>query len=147
MEFCLFQPDIAGNVGTIIRIASCFAVTKVHIIMPTGFIFDDKAFKRAQMDYGSNVDIIKHNNFNAFIQAIDAKRIILLTTKVQQSYKDFQFQASDILMVGSESRGVPTEIMQQIQNQLTIPMHNTARSLNVAVAIGIVASAAFGIEL
>jgi tRNA (cytidine/uridine-2'-O-)-methyltransferase len=115
--------------------------------MPTGFIFDDKAFKRAQMDYGSNVDIIKHNNFNAFIQAIDAKRIVLLTTKVQQSYKDFQFQASDILMVGSESRGVPTEIMQQIQNQLTIPMHNTARSLNVAVAIGIVASAAFGIEL
>ena len=117
MRIALYQPEIAGNVGAILRLAACFAVP-VDIIMPTGFAFSDARLRRAAMDYGDAAEVTRHANFEAF----DAAR---------------RAQGRRLLLMGSESAGVPDSVRDLADIRVRIPMAPGFRSLNIAVSTGI----------
>ena len=138
MRIALYQPDIAGNTGTIIRLAACFGVA-VDIIEPCGFPFSDKQLKRSAMDYAQAVQIERRPNFEAFAEAMreNGQRIVLLTSKGDVRLPEAEFMADDVLLLGSEGAGVPDAIHQSAGLRVRIPMRTGLRSLNIAVAAGI----------
>ena len=136
MRIALYQPDIAQNTGTIIRMAVCFGLP-VDIIEPCGFIWDSKELKRAGMDYLQKADITRHMSWETFVQKHPNKRIVLLTTKSSEPYNQFKFKQDDILLFGRESAGVPEEIHNYVQGRIRIPMKKEERSLNLAVSCAI----------
>lgn len=140
MRLCLYQPDIAQNTGTILRLCACFAVS-CDIIEPCGFPFSDARFKRAGMDYLDQIDLKKYTSFDDFM-AQKRGRVILLTTKADMSYTAFDFEPGDILMLGRESSGVPEDVHKRVDARIKIPLKAGTRSLNVAVAGSIVLSEA-----
>ena len=135
MRLALFQPEIAGNVGTILRLAACFGVA-VDLIEPMGFPWSDKARKRAAMDYDGKVAIARHADFDAFAAALPG-RLALLTTRGETRLPDARFLPTDTLLLGSESAGVPESVHQRADLTVRIPLRADLRSLNVAVAAGI----------
>lgn len=138
MKILLYQPDIAGNVGTIMRMAVCFDL-ELNIIEPCGFPFDeDKILKRSAMDYIKNVKLKRYNSFEEFKENNKDCRVVLLTTQSSVPYCDFIFNENDVIMVGRESAGVPDEIHNAVNDRLLIPMKNGARCLNVAISLSIV---------
>ncbi|NDW03052.1 tRNA (cytidine(34)-2'-O)-methyltransferase [Jiella pacifica] len=139
----LFQPDIAGNTGTILRLAACFGLT-VELIEPAGFDASDRALKRAGMDYLAMASLRRHDDWTAFLRDLEFRpgRLVLLTTKSETAYTDFAFRPSDRLLFGRESAGVPDAVHEHADARLTIPMAEGARSLNLAVSAGIVAAEA-----
>ena len=138
MRIALYQPDIAGNTGTIIRLAACFGVP-VDIIEPCGFPFSDRQLKRSAMDYAQAAQVERRPNFEAFAQAMQqgGHRIVLLTSQGDVRLPDAEFQAGDVLLLGSEGAGVPDEVHQYAGLRVRIPMRSGLRSLNIAVAAGI----------
>lgn len=138
MEVALFQPDIAGNVGTTLRTAACLG-TPVHIIEPCGFALSDTALRRAAMDYGDLSGVHRHADWAAFqgYAAANGKRLVLLTTRGATRIDNFAFMAHDILLLGSESSGAPDHVHASADARLVIPLRPGFRSLNVAVAAGI----------
>jgi tRNA (cytidine/uridine-2'-O-)-methyltransferase len=135
MRIALFQPDQAGNVGTILRLAACLA-TPVDIIEPCGFPYSDRALKRAGMDYAEMAKVTRHEGWLAFRRAA-AGRIVLLTTRGSTRIDAAQFEKDDILLLGSESSGVPREVHDAADVRARIPQAEGTRSLNIAVAAGI----------
>jgi tRNA (cytidine/uridine-2'-O-)-methyltransferase len=135
MRIALYQPEIAGNMGAILRLAACFGVG-VDVIEPCGFIFSDAKLRRAGMDYIDRVAVVRHPDWDSF-RAIRTGRLILLTTKGAQSLYDTRFAADDILMMGSESAGVPESVAAACDQRVRIPIDATARSFNLSVATGI----------
>jgi tRNA (cytidine/uridine-2'-O-)-methyltransferase len=135
----LYQPDIALNTGTLLRLGACLDVP-VHIIHPTGFPFSRSALKRSGMDYLDNVEMIEHDSYTQFDRwrQNEGKRLVLLTTRASVSYHDARYGTDDILMVGRESAGVPAEIADNAELRVRIPMQPAARSLNVAISAAIV---------
>jgi len=133
-DLVLFQPDIPGNSGTLLRLAACMGV-RVHIIEPAGFRLDEKAFRRAGMDYVEQAAMQKHLNWAEFEKwrKSEQRRTLLLTTKATQNYTDFKFQKSDLIMLGRESIGAPDYVHEAVDERLTIPMAGEARSLNMAL--------------
>lgn len=138
MQIALFQPDIAGNVGTTLRTAACFGAA-AHIIEPCGFPFSDAALKRAGMDYAVRANMRRHADWAAFRQwrAEAGGRLVLLTTTGATPLPAFAFAADDILLLGAESSGVPPHVHEAACARVRIPMQADFRSLNVAVAAGI----------
>ena len=138
MRIALYQPDIPQNTGTILRAAACLGVD-VDIIGPAGFDISDRALKRAALDYLPYVGIERHLNFDEFDKNLSpSSRLILLTTHSRTSYIDFKFEPCDILLLGSESKGVPQEIHDKAGHRISIPMKQGLRSLNIAVATAMV---------
>jgi len=133
----LFEPEIAQNVGTIVRLAACFNMP-VDLIHPLGFIFSSKHFKRAGMDYIETADVTHHDDISSWRSALGTSRIILFDTKGTQSLYDFTFQPNDILLFGKESTGVPQNVFDRCHKTVFIPIND--RSLNIAVSAGIAAS-------
>jgi len=135
LGIALFQPDIAQNTGTIIRLAACVGV-QVHIIEPAGFPASDRAFRRAGMDYLDAVAITRHVSWRSFAdwRSASRRRLILFTTKARASYLDHVFYPDDILLFGRESSGVPEEVHETADARVAIRMRLGMRSLNVAVA-------------
>ena len=143
MRLALYQPDIPQNTGAMLRLAACFGLG-VDVILPTGFIFDDKRMRRAGMDYIEQVEITRHSAWDAYLESRKRAggRLVLLTTKAEHAYTDFTFAAEDTLLVGRESSGVPLEVFAAADARLVIPMRPGLRSLNVAMAAAIVAGEA-----
>jgi tRNA (cytidine/uridine-2'-O-)-methyltransferase len=140
MKVAFYQPDIAANLAAMLRTAACLDL-EIHIIEPCGFVFDMQKIKRIAMDYIDFVKIIRHNSFEDFYQNEIIKnhnRLILLTTKSKNSYYDFKFQKNDILLLGRESAGVTEEVANLCNYQITIPMKNNMRSLNIGIAATLV---------
>ena len=139
MRIALYQPDIPQNTGNILRLAACLGLS-VDIIEPTGYIFDDKRFKRSSMDYINHVDYKKYIDWDSFYKwSLEQHyRLILLTTKSQKKYYKHKFKNNDILLFGRESAGVPKEIHQCVDERLLIPMQKGLRSLNVSSATSMV---------
>ena len=138
MRIALFQPDIPQNTGTILRLAACLDVA-VDIIAPTGFDMSERALKRAAMDYLSYVNITRHISFNEFRDAQPTgSRLVLLTTHAKTVYTDFEFEPDDILLLGRESKGVPIEVHDSVDQRIKIPMQPGLRSLNIAVSTSMV---------
>ena len=141
MRLALYQPDIPQNTGTILRLAACLAVP-VDIIGPTGFDMSDRSLKRAGLDYLDHVDLTRHVSFADFEAARRAAapvpRLVLLTSHGAARHIDFAFKATDILLLGRESAGVPEAVHQCAGARVRIPMTAGLRSLNIAVAAALV---------
>ncbi|MCT2399339.1 tRNA (cytidine(34)-2'-O)-methyltransferase [Novosphingobium mangrovi (ex Huang et al. 2023)] len=133
MRIALFEPEIAGNVGGILRLGACMG-TAVDLIEPMGFAWDDKRVRRAAMDYIDHVTIARHAGFDAFRSTIGARRLVLFTTKATQSVYDFAFEADDVLLFGKESAGVPAAVAEVCDAGVRIPLRPEVRSLNLATA-------------
>ena len=143
LRIALYQPDIAGNTGTILRLAACLDMG-VDIIEPAGFPLSDRALKRAGMDYLEMAALSRHADWHAFEEwrKAHARRLVLLTTKASAPYTGFAFAAGDILLFGRESAGVPDGVHQAADARLTIPMRPGVRSINVALSVAMVAGEA-----
>lgn len=137
MEIAIYQPDIAGNAGTIARLCACFGL-KLIIIEPAGFRWDDSRLRRAGMDYLDIASITCSPSWEDFTEKYRNHRLVLLTTKGTQNYLDFCFRPDDILLLGRESSGVPDEVHKTAGARIIIPMQKGARSLNVALACAMV---------
>ena len=131
MRIALFEPEIAGNVGAILRLGACFGAA-VDLIEPMGFEWDDRRVRRTAMDYIDHVAITRHAGFDAFRNMIGSRRLVLFTTKSRQSAYDFVFRADDVLLFGKESAGVPAAIADACEARLRIPMRPQVRSMNLA---------------
>ena len=132
MRLCLFEPEIAGNVGAVIRLGACMGVP-VDLIEPLGFAWDDKRVRRTAMDYIDEVEVVRHLSFEAFRTAT-AGRLLLFTTKGDKSPYDFEFKPDDILLFGKESGGVPADVAAMADAKLRIPIRPQVRSFNVAIS-------------
>lgn len=133
IEIALYQPDIAPNAATIMRMAACFGL-RVRVIEPAGFVWSDSGFRRAGMDYLAQADLVRDASWESFRAATAGRRLVLLSTRSTLSYTDFRFRDDDIILMGRESAGVPDLVHQAADARLLIPMRPGLRSLNVAVA-------------
>ena len=135
IALALYQPDIAANTGTLLRLGACLGVA-VHVIHPAGFALTDRNLARAGMDYLDKAVLVEHASFATFDtwRRSDGRRLALLTTKASESAYAAAFRANDILLLGRESAGVPDSVAEQCDLRLRIPMRPGLRSINVAVA-------------
>ena len=143
MRIALYQPDIPQNTGTILRLCACLGI-EAHIIEPAGFPVSDRAFRRAGMDYLDQVSIIRHESWAQFEQwrRRERLRLVLFTTRSAVPYVDHRFAPEDILLFGRESAGVPDEVHAAADARLVIPLRPGLRSINVAMAVAMVAGEA-----
>jgi len=127
----LFEPEIAGNVGAVLRLGACLG-TPVDLIEPFGFAWDDRRVRRAAMDYIDHVTLARHADFTALQDAVGSQRLVLFTTKGSQSIYDFTFRPDDVLLFGKESGGVPASVAEVCAARVRIPMLPQVRSMNLA---------------
>lgn len=135
MRLALHEPDIAGNVGTLIRTATCFGVP-VDLIEPMGFPYSDRALARSAMDYAALAEVVRHVDWEAF-RAATPGRIVLATTRGALPLPDFLFRPDDVILLGSEGAGVPEAVHNAADIRVRVPMRSGVRSLNVAITGGI----------
>lgn len=136
MRLAFYQPDQPGNVGAMLRLGACLGLP-VDIIAPCGFPASAPSLRRAAMDYAAQVDLTLHDDWDAFRKA-QGGRLLLLTNQGAQGYTAFSYRRDDILLLGSESRGVPPEVHALADARLRIPLVPDARSLNVVNAAAMV---------
>lgn len=136
MRLALFQPAIPQNVGACIRLSACFGVG-LHVIEPTGFRFDDRAMKRAALDYGPLSHMTRHADWHAFQRDRGDGRLVLFTTRGATSLDAFAFRPDDVLLFGSEPSGAPEHVHAAADARVVIPIRPDARSLNLSVSAGI----------
>ena len=137
VQLALFEPDIPQNAGTLLRLGACLDIA-VHMIEPAGFALSDKAFARAAMDYAERATMIRHRSWHDFLRDRPRGRLVLLTTRAEQSHIAFDFQPTDCLVAGRESAGVPDEVHGWVDARIAIPMAGQVRALNVAIASAMV---------
>jgi tRNA (cytidine/uridine-2'-O-)-methyltransferase len=139
LHVVLIEPEIPPNTGNIARMCAA-TFTPLHLVGKLGFRTDDKALRRAGLDYWSEVDIRYHLNIEALGAALPECRFLYFTTKANRAYTDFQYERGDCLVFGRETRGLPEELLRaNWERCLTIPMPNqNVRSLNLATAASIV---------
>lgn len=135
VELALYQPDIAQNTGTLLRLGACLG-GRVHIIHPAGFPFSQRELKRGGLDYLEHADFAEHDSYAHFDQwrRAEGRRLVLLTTKARVSAYDAAYEERDVLMLGRESAGVPDTVAGDAELKVRIPMRDGLRSINVAVA-------------
>jgi len=133
LRIALYEPEIAGNVGAVLRLGACLGVA-VDLIEPMGFAWDDKRVRRTAMDYIDHVEIARHAGFAAFRQAVGERRLVLFTTKASQSPYDFAFAPGDVLLFGKESAGAPPEVHAACHARVRLPIRPEVRAMNLASA-------------
>jgi tRNA (cytidine/uridine-2'-O-)-methyltransferase len=133
MRLALFEPEIAGNVGAILRLGACLGAA-VDLIEPLGFGWDDRRVRRTAMDYIDHVAVARHADFEVFRTSIASRRLVLFTTKSRHSAYEFNFTSEDVLLFGKESAGVPAAIANACDARLRIPLRPQVRSMNLATA-------------
>jgi tRNA (cytidine/uridine-2'-O-)-methyltransferase len=143
MQIALYEPDIPQNTGTILRLCACLGL-QAHIIEPAGFPVSDRAFRRAGMDYLDQVTLTRHGSFTAFE---DWRRgaglqLVVLTTAATHSYLHHRYSPDQVLLFGRESAGLPQAVHDAAEARLRVPIRGDLRSLNVAMAVAMVAGEA-----
>jgi len=133
MRVALFEPEIAGNVGAVLRLGACLGAA-VDLIEPMGFEWDDRRVRRTAMDYIDHVAVVRHAGFDAFRTAIGPRRLVLFTTKATMSAYDFSYRADDVLLFGKERAGVPPTVADGCDARVRIPIRSEVRSMNLATA-------------
>jgi tRNA (cytidine/uridine-2'-O-)-methyltransferase len=139
LHVVLVEPEIPPNTGNIARLCAA-TFTSLHLVGKLGFRTDDKAVRRAGLDYWDEVDISYHLDLDALYRSLANHRFLYFTTKASRSYSEAVYQPGDCLVFGRETRGLPEDLLKANQERcLTIPMPNrNVRSLNLATAVGIV---------
>lgn len=143
LRIALYQPDIPGNTGTILRLAACLDLS-VDIIEPAGFDLSDRNLKRAGMDYIAAVTMTRHDSWERFEtwRSSTGRRLVLASTKAAAPYTRFSFRPDDVLLFGRESAGVPDHVHERADARILIPMAPGQRSLNIAMAAAMIAGEA-----
>jgi tRNA (cytidine/uridine-2'-O-)-methyltransferase len=143
LRIALYQPDIPGNTGTILRLAACLGLA-VDVIEPAGFDLSDRALRRAGMDYLEQATLTRHTNWDRFEdwRGTEGRRLVLATTGGDRDYTDFRFEPDDILLFGRESAGVPEKIHDRADARIVISMQCGARSINIALSVAMIAGEA-----
>ncbi len=139
LHVALVEPEIPPNTGNIARLCGA-TFTPLHLVGRLGFRTDDKALRRAGLDYWKDIEIHYHLKIEALYEAIPQSRFLYFTTKAERVYTDFEYEPGDCLIFGRETRGLPEELLRaNWERALTIPMPNSRiRSLNLATSVGIV---------
>lgn len=139
LHVALVEPEIPPNTGNVARLCAATR-TPLHIVGVTGFRLDERAVRRAGLDYWNEVDLRRHLDLERLYASLPDSRFLYFTTKSDKPYTDFQFQDRDCLVFGRETRGLPEEVLRaNLERCLTIPMPNPkVRSLNLATSVGIV---------
>jgi tRNA (cytidine/uridine-2'-O-)-methyltransferase len=142
-SIALYQPDIPGNTGTILRFAACLGLA-VEIIEPAGFDLSDRNLKRAGMDYIARAALTRHVNWQVFEEwrKAEGRRLVLASTKAALPYTSFDYRPDDILLFGRESAGVPDHVHDAADARVLIPMVEGQRSLNIAMSVAMIAGEA-----
>jgi tRNA (cytidine/uridine-2'-O-)-methyltransferase len=140
LHIALYQPEIPPNTGNLIRLCANGGF-QLHLIHPLGFALDDKRMRRAGLDYAEFANVKQHENYAAFLQAVEGQRVFACTTKGKQCYADVSFQDNDVLLMGPETRGLPSDILDSLPQEkcIYIPMQAHSRSLNLSNATAIIA--------
>ncbi|QHL89519.1 tRNA (cytidine(34)-2'-O)-methyltransferase [Sphingomonas changnyeongensis] len=141
IRLALFQPDIAGNVGAVLRTAACLGVA-VDLIEPMGFAWDDKRVRRAVMDYFDHVQVTRHADWDAFLATVGQSRLVVMAARGSVPVADAGFRPDDIILMGSESAGAPAFVHERADLRVRIPIRPGLRSLNLSVAAAIAAAEA-----
>lgn len=138
-HIALYEPRIAPNTGNIIRLAANNGC-QLHLIEPLGFDFEEKKLRRAGLDYHDLANVTRYKNYTIFVEAMQGRRILACTTKGSRSHDQLEYQTDDVLLFGSETHGLPDEVMQTIDpgQRLRIPMKPDSRSLNLSNAVAII---------
>ena len=139
ISVALVEPEIPPNTGNVARLCAANRAP-LHIVGVTGFRLDDRAVRRAGLDYWPEVSLHRHTDLNSLYRSLPQARFLYLSTKAARPYTDWEFRPNDCLVFGRETRGLPTELLRRNWDRcLTIPMLNPkVRSLNLATAVGIV---------
>jgi len=138
MKIILYQPDMAGNLGAVMRSCACFGI-ELEVIEPCGFPLTAKALRRTAMDYGAPETLMRHASWENFTQSGESGRLVLFTTKGASPLTDFEFKANDRLLFGRESAGVPEAVHAAADARVIIPIAQDARSFNLATSVAIAA--------
>jgi len=143
LRIALYQPDIPGNTGTILRLAACLGLG-VDVIEPAGFDISDRNLKRSGMDYLASVTLARHVNWQRFDEwrRENGRRLVLASTRAALPYTRFEFHPDDILLFGRESAGVPDHVHETADARILIPMVEGRRSINVAMSAAMIAGEA-----
>lgn len=138
LNVVLFEPEIPANTGNIGR--TCVATgTRLHLIEPLGFRLNEKAIKRAGMDYWEHLDVTRYINFQDFLEKNQGAKLYMASTKAPRSYTEVKYEPDCYLMFGKESAGIPEEILLEYQETaVRIPMLEEIRSLNLGNSVAIV---------
>ncbi len=138
-DIALYQPEIPPNTGNIIRLCANSG-SQLHLIHPLGFHYDDKRVRRAGLDYHEMSVIHHHDDYQAWSQQFQQRRIFACSTKGARCYAEPQYQSGDVFLFGPETRGLPAEILESCGNEQTIriPMVEGSRSLNLANSVAVI---------
>ena len=138
-KIVLYQPEIAPNTGNIIRLCANTGA-ELHLIEPLGFAMDDKRLRRAGLDYSEYSRVVRHRDWQSFLQAEQPARVLALSTKGRRSHTEISYSAGDAIVFGPETRGLPAEFLQQVgeEHTLRIPMRPESRSINLSNAAAVV---------
>ena len=139
LHVALWEPEIPPNTGNIARLCAATGAT-LHLIGPLGFRLDNRSLRRAGLDYWPAVTLKRHVDFDAFQAAINAARLFCFSARATKPYTAARYKSDDVLLFGSESRGLPESVLETHRERtFTIPLlTNHVRSLNLATAVGIV---------
>ncbi|GAB2786798.1 tRNA (uridine(34)/cytosine(34)/5-carboxymethylaminomethyluridine (34)-2'-O)-methyltransferase TrmL [Halomonas shantousis] len=138
-DIALHEPQVAPNTGNIMRLVANNGC-RLHLIEPLGFDLEEKKLRRAGLDYRDLANVTLHADYTAFLAALPGRRVLAITTKGQQRYDQVAYRSGDILLFGSETKGLPDEVRAALppEQRLRIPMMPNNRSLNLSNAAAIV---------
>ena len=138
LNIVLYEPEIPANTGNIGR--TCVATgTRLHLIEPLGFKLNEKALKRAGMDYWNDLDVTTYIDYQDFHEKNPGRKIYMATTKAHKVYTDVEYEPDCYIMFGKESAGIPEEILVEHEEDcMRIPMNGDIRSLNLGNSVAIV---------
>ena len=137
LNLVLFQPEIPSNTGNLIRLSANMGAN-LHLIMPYGFEMNDKRLRRAGLDYKDLASVYEYDNFDDYLDKANPSKLYLVSSKVSKNYTDIKYHNNDSFLFGSETKGLPKEIMDEYDG-ITVPMQDGSRSLNLSNCVSIVA--------
>ena len=139
IDIALFEPEIPPNTGNIMRLCANTGA-RLHLIEPLGFDLDEKKLRRAGLDYRDQAIVQRYPDFPDFLERIDDRRLLALSTRCSTRYSDTVYQDGDILLFGPETRGLPDEVLESLPGaqRLRIPMRADSRSMNLSNAAAVV---------
>jgi tRNA (cytidine/uridine-2'-O-)-methyltransferase len=138
-EIVLHQPEIPPNTGNVIRLAANTGC-RLHLVKPLGFRLDDRSLRRSGLDYGDVSSVVQHSSWQDCASSLAGRRVFALTTRAARIYTEEQFRTGDVLLFGSETRGLPEALLSSLPSEswLRIPMRAGNRSLNLSNAVALV---------
>ena len=137
LHVVLYQPEVPPNTGNAGRLSLALGL-RLHVVHPIPFSMDEKAVRRAGLDYWKDVDLQEHANPEAFWAWCAGRRVHVFSSHAERSYTDADFEAGDVLLFGRESVGLPPEIVAT-HTAWRIPIPGPVRSLNLSNAVAVVA--------